>query len=228
VQLSCRGCDLAEFGPVAVIHQPAGYVDQLASCSVQDDHGIPDLEGASDAELVGIIRRWRKEALGEVYRRHAGAVFALAQRVLGNRSLAEEVVQEVFLRLWNQPERFDPNRGSLRSYLLAQSHGRSIDLFRSEMSRGRRERADAARRVDHEPDIATKVQDLAVSVEVHRALEVLPDTEASAIRLAYFGGRSYREVASLLNVPEGTVKSRIRAGLHRLRAALNEAGVREV
>src|SRR5437870_9896859 len=94
-----------------------------------------DLNDASDATLVVAIGRWRQDALAEAYRRHAGAVFALARRLLPAVALAEEVVQEVFLRLWNVPDKFDPSRGSLRSYLLAQTHGRAVDLLRSETSR---------------------------------------------------------------------------------------------
>ena len=85
---------------------------------------VHPLEDFSDAALVLAIGRWREDALAEAYRRHAGSAFALARRLLGDRELAEEVVQEVFLRLWNRPDRFDPERGSLRSYLLAQTHGR--------------------------------------------------------------------------------------------------------
>ena len=100
---------------------------------------MDDLRETSDAALVVAIGRWREDALAEVYRRHGGADFALARRLLNDRELAEEILQEVFLRLWNAPERFDSERGSLRSYLLAQIHGRSVDLLRSETSRRRRE-----------------------------------------------------------------------------------------
>ena len=184
-----------------------------------------ELATASDAALVLAIGRWRQDALAEAYRRHAGAVFGLASRVLGDRALAEEVVQEVFLRLWDTPDRFDPERGSLRSYLLAQCHGRSVDIVRSEQSRRNREERDHRRTAEAGYDLEHEVMDLAVGEQVREALEGLPVEERRAIELAYFGGHTYREVADILGQPEGTVKSRIRSGLRRLRGGLAQAGV---
>ncbi len=184
-----------------------------------------DIRDASDAILVVAIGRYRQEALAEAYRRHAGAVFALSRRLLVERTLAEEVVQEVFLRLWNRPDRFDPDRGSLRSFLLAQAHGRSVDMLRAEVSRRQREQRDARDRAEADYDIEHAVVDLAVADEVREAMAVLPAGERAAIELAYFGGHTYREVATLLDEPEGTVKSRIRSGLRRLRTVLVEAGI---
>jgi RNA polymerase sigma-70 factor (ECF subfamily) len=182
-------------------------------------------EEASDTSLVVAIGRWREEALAEVYRRHSGAVFALSQRVLRNRALAEEVVQEVFVKLWYHPDRFDPERGSLRSYLLAHTHGRAVDLLRSEDARRKRQNREAVTASIVSPSPEQQIEELAVNEEVRRAIQKLPDSERQAIMLSYFGGRTYREVAQVLSVPEGTIKSRIRAGLQRLRLVLGEAGV---
>jgi RNA polymerase sigma-70 factor (ECF subfamily) len=184
-----------------------------------------DLTGASDAVLVVAISRYRQDALAEAYRRHAGAVFALARRLLADAALAEEIVQEVFLRIWNSPEKFDPERGSLRSYLLAQCHGRSVDLLRSETARRIREERDARRTAEAGYDIEHEVVDLSVAERIKDALTTLPDGERHAIALAYFGGHTYREVAELLDEPEGTVKSRIRSGLKRMRSELVGAGL---
>ena len=184
-----------------------------------------ELTAASDAVLVVAVSRYQQAALAEAYRRHAGAVFALARRLLRNATLAEEVVQEVFLRLWNQPEKFDPARGSLRSYLLAQCHGRAVDLLRSESSRRQREERDVRRTAEGGYDLEHEVVDLAVAERVKEALQLLPEGERQAIALAYFGGHTYREVADLLGEPEGTVKSRIRSGLKRMKGELAGAGL---
>ena len=184
----------------------------------------PSLHDTSDAGLVVALGRWRHDALAEAYRRHSGAVYALARRVLNDNAGAEEVVQEVFIRLWNAPDKFDPERGTLRSYLLAQAHGRAVDLLRSETSRKRREEREARQTAEAGYDLEHEVWDLAVADRVKSALVSLPAEERRAIELAYFGGHTYREVAQLLGNPEGTVKSRIRSGLRRLRTHLADEG----
>jgi len=180
---------------------------------------------ASDAVLVIGISRYQEQALAEAYRRHAGAVFGLARRLLANPTMAEEIVQEVFVRLWNQPEKFDPERGALRSYLLAQCHGRAVDLLRSETSRRAREERDALHTAEAGYDLELEVLDITVAEQVKGALDRLTDDERRAIELAYLGAHTYRDVATMLREPEGTVKSRIRSGLKKMRVDLVDSGV---
>ncbi len=165
-------------------------------------------------------------AFEEAYRDHASSVHALARRLLGDRSLADEITQEVFLRFWRRPERFDPGRGSLRSFLLAECHGRSVDAIRSITARRRREHADV--RADERrpgPDVSKDVCDDMVHDQVAELVRALPEPEREAISLAYLAHLTYREVAGVLGEPEGTVKGRIRTGLRRLRTDLAVSGV---
>jgi RNA polymerase sigma-70 factor (ECF subfamily) len=186
------------------------------------------IDEVSDAQLVISIARFSEVALAEAYRRHGGAVYGLAKRVLSNPTEAEDVTQEVFLRLWNQPDRYDAARGSLRSFLLAQAHARAVDAVRSSSSRRARESRDALRTAEAGYDMQHEVWDLAVAEHVAGAMGELPEEERRAIELAYFDGHTYREVAQLLGQPEGTVKSRIRNGMRRMRATLADRGVRGV
>ena len=183
------------------------------------------LSEMSDGALAVAIGRFQQDALAEAYRRHAGAVFGLARRLLTDHARAEEIVQEVFVRLWNEPDRFDPERGTMRSFLLATAHGRAVDLIRSETSRRRREQRESSLTADAGYDIAREVWDLALAGHVRDALEALEDGERSAIELAYFGGLTYREAALELGEAEGTVKSRIRTGLKKLRHELENSGI---
>src|SRR3954470_24364392 len=183
-----------------------------------------DLREASDAALVVAIARFREAALAEVYRRHGDAAFGLAVRVLRDRALAEELVQEAFLKLWQDPERFDPARGSLRAFLMANVHSRAIDVVRAESARRARESRHQRLQPEPDYDLEHEVVELALAEHVRDAFDVLSDDERRAIELAYLGGHTYREVAVLLDEPEGTVKSRIRVGLRRLRDTLVASG----
>jgi RNA polymerase sigma-70 factor (ECF subfamily) len=174
---------------------------------------------SEDEALVQAVARREPDAMASLYARHAKAVFDYARVMIGQRALAEDVVQDVFVRLWKQPERFDPTRGTVRSYLLTLARGRSIDLARSETSRRLREQRDWQRQgpvaVDSLENSWTHVD------EVRAALAHLSPEQREAITMAYFLGHSYREVAIVLDMPEGTIKNRIRTGLARLRVALS-------
>jgi RNA polymerase sigma-70 factor (ECF subfamily) len=172
-----------------------------------------------------MITRYDELALAEIYRRHGGAVFGLARRVLRGAPEAEDVTQEIFLRLWNQPERFNPSRGTLRGFLMAQSHASAVDAIRSLNARRRRETRDAQRSARGEFGIQHEAWDVVLGEDVKKALGGLPPEERRAIELAFFAGLTYVKVAEILNEPEGTVKSRIRHGMLRMRATLVESGI---
>lgn len=183
-----------------------------------------DLSAASDATLVVAIGRWNESALAEVYRRHGGTVHALAQRVLGSDGRADDVTQDVFVELWRRPERYDPARGTLRAFLVTVAHGRAVDVLRSESARAGREQRTARETAAAGYDVENEVWDLTMADQLKLAISHLSEPERKAIELAYFNGHTYREVAALLGEPEGTIKSRIRAGLRRLRATLVQGG----
>lgn len=179
----------------------------------------------SDAALVVAVAQEDQSALSMLYDRHSSAVFALAKRLLRRRDLAEDVTQEIFTRLWTKPERFDPERGKLRTFLLSDTHGRSVDLLRSELARRAREERDGRLARPAPRDVENEVMTSVTNERVRKALEALSDGEREAITLAYFGGYSYREVAQQLEAPEGTIKSRIRVGMQRLKSELETIGI---
>ena len=186
------------------------------------NHELRDLD---DATLVAAVGQSNELALKELYRRHGDALFNLARKVLVDFDRAEEVVQEVFLRLWNEPERFDPTRGALRSYLFRQAHSRAVERVRSEEARRRREQRHDRERIEPDYDVEREAWAVIRSELVKEAMAGLSPAEREAISLAYFGGHTYREVAALLDLPEGTVKSRIRLGLNKLADTLEATGL---
>lgn len=177
---------------------------------------------SSDEELIASITVDPNRAFRELYRRHANAVRGRALQVLGDRSLAEGVVQEVFLRIWQHPESFDPSRGSVRVYAVMLSHSRAIEQRRSASARRRREErcAPDSEQRTAEASLEAEVEALVIAEQLHGAVSRLSDIERSAIEAAYFDGHSYADVAKLLGHPEGTVKTRIRSGLGHLRASM--------
>jgi RNA polymerase sigma-70 factor (ECF subfamily) len=173
-----------------------------------------------DGELVAAITRRDDAAMAEVVRRHRGPVLAFARRLVGDRARAEEIAQEVFLRLWERSAAFDATRGTLRAFLLAITHSRALDVVRSDAARRGREEREAVRTPVAEHGVESKVVARTVAEAVRAALSGLADTERRAVELAYYEGHSYRTVARMLGEPEGTTKTRIRRGLAQLRAAL--------
>jgi RNA polymerase sigma-70 factor (ECF subfamily) len=163
-------------------------------------------------------------ALTEMYDQFGSYVFGLAARVIGDRRAAEDVTQDVFLQLWERPQAFDPERGRLRTFVGTLAHRRAIDLVRREEARRRRTARDAASVVPI-PDVDELAIAIVTAEHVRAELEQLPVEQRTAIELAYFGGRTYRQVAAELGIPEGTAKSRMRLGLRRIADALVAKGM---
>jgi RNA polymerase sigma-70 factor (ECF subfamily) len=178
----------------------------------------------ADEELMQLVRRGHAAAFEVVYDRHAGAAFSLAYRMCGQRSLAEDVVQEGFLALWRSGSRYDRSRGSVRTWILGIVHNRAIDSLRRRAAHdiarvsdeGIEERVAAPERTDLEFARRDEAR------EIREALEQLPDEQRRAIELAYFGGLTHVEIASMLDVPVGTIKGRMRLGLAKMRMALGD------
>jgi RNA polymerase sigma-70 factor (ECF subfamily) len=178
-----------------------------------------------DLELIEGIRARRPEAFRALFARHAPMVHALLRRVVRDPALAEDVLREVFLRVWKRPHDYEKGRGSVRAWLTNMAHRSALDQIRwdeSQQSRGRTFGTRAAPGPLDEP-IRKVVDRLALDEErirVRRGIEELPPEQRVVILLMYFGSRSASEVALELDIPLGTVKSRARLGLRRLRANL--------
>ena len=174
-----------------------------------------------DVRLCALVASGDDSAARELYGRHAAGLRSAVARQWG-RDAADDAVQEVFARLCSRPDRFDPARGSLRSFLVMDGLGRAVDRFRSEQASGARD-ARLANGIDHVVDDDAQLEPFLADA-VQRALRRLSDGERAAITLAFWGGLSYREVARRLEIAEGTAKSRIRSGLRTLGDALRDTG----
>ena len=187
----------------------------------------PEAE-ASDGVLVRRVAGGDDTALEALYDRYGRPAFALAWRITGEKVFAEEVVQEVFLALWRDPAKYDPARGGFASWLLAATHHKSVDAVRREQT-VRNRRATLAEEAGMYLSPASDdppVEDAAWSglrgERVRRALAQLPEPQREALVLAYYAGYTQSEIAARTNTPLGTVKTRMLAGMRRLKLQLDE------
>lgn len=185
--------------------------------------------GLRDGQLVELVAQQDAGALEALYDRYGRAAYSLARRILTEETLAQDVVQEVFLSLWRDARRFDAGRGTVATYLLSMTHHRAVDVVRREENLRRWRTSDEG--LELAPDPKARVEDEVEAserrAEVRAALKDLPDPQRQALLLAYFGGYTQREVAALVGVPLGTVKTRMAAGMRKMKEALSDAGREE-
>ncbi|REE95050.1 ECF RNA polymerase sigma factor SigK [Thermomonospora umbrina] len=170
-------------------------------------------------DLIMRVARGDREAFEELYREIAGPVYGLVLRVLRDPQQAEEVAQEVLLEVWRTAARFDPSRAGAMAWVMTLAHRRAVDRVRSAQAARRREE----RALPPDPpfdQVTEQVQTRLETEQVRRCLTTLTDLQRQAITLAYYGGRTHREVATVLDVPIGTIKTRMRDGLIRMRDCL--------
>ncbi len=181
------------------------------------------LRTLADEELMGLVARNDAEAFEVILERHANAAFSLAYRICGTRSAAEDVAQEAFLALWRSGTRYDRTRGSVRTWALGIVHNRAVDSLRRSGAHDRRRASDEGIEETLEAPERTETQAIesATSHEIRGALAELPDEQRRVIELAYFGGFTHMEIASMLGAPVGTVKGRMRLGLQKLRSQMH-------
>jgi RNA polymerase sigma-70 factor (ECF subfamily) len=192
----------------------------------QDRVNTSSTEGADDRALLRAVAARDKEALQQLYTRHSAVLFALALKVLSDRAEAEDVLQEAFVQVWKTAGSFDEGRGKPLGWLIMLTRSRAIDRLRSRKTRTRA--AESMAKDASQTAEARTPADEALATEAQRtvrtALKSLPSEQRVAIELAYFGGLTQFEIAQQLSQPLGTVKTRIRNGMMRLREQLGGAG----
>lgn len=183
-----------------------------------------ELARLADEDLLTLVERGDPQAFEAIYERHSRVAYSLAFRLLGDRQAAEDLVQDAFLAVWRGSASYAPTRGSVRNWLLSILHNRGIDRLRTMAAMARRQGALEQVRLAEAPppDAASVAMGRALAGSVRSELADLPEEQMQVLKLAYYGGFTHQEIASMLEVPLGTVKSRMRLGLERLRRGLGE------
>jgi RNA polymerase sigma factor (sigma-70 family) len=189
---------------------------------------VRDLEDGRDRDLVRRLAGGDEEAFRALFRRHGPMAHGLALRLVRQRFIAEEIVQEAFLALWRDPGAYREDRGNFRSWLMSAVHHRAVDAVRREEAQRRRTRDAAEAEVVIEDDVGEKVVEEADLVEtrnkVRAALQEIPVEQRRVLELMYFEGKTQSMIAEELSLPLGTVKSRTLLGMRRLRGMVGKAG----
>ncbi len=198
---------------------PRAYIPAMPRLRRTSVDSKEQLRRLADEELMELVAGNDADAYEVVLERHADAAFSLAYRICGRRSLAEDIVQEALLAVWRSGARYDRTRGSVRTWTLGIVHNRAVDALRRSGVHERRRVSDEGIEETLEAAERTESQALenSASREIRGALGELPPEQRRVIELAYFGGFTHAEIASMLGTPVGTVKGRMRLGLGKLR-----------
>jgi RNA polymerase sigma-70 factor, ECF subfamily len=180
-----------------------------------------DLARLADEDVLALVEGGDERAFELLYDRHARVAYSLAYRLLGDAASAEDLVQDAFLAIWRGSALYSPSRGSVRTWLLAILHNRGIDRLRTNAAMARRQEALERIAEGVVPDVADAAAGRAEAAAVREALTGLPDDQLEVLKLAYYGGFTHLEISQMLELPLGTVKSRMRLGLERVRRALD-------
>lgn len=210
-----------------MIHRaPAPVVSSQEERPLSD--GAPMWDSASDEALLVAIAGREERAIAALYDRYGGLAYSLAYRILGERGAAEDAVQEAFLSVWRRAASFAAERGSVRAWLFSIVHHRAIDRLRGKTGRARHDAPlDELDRVVAVEDPWREVAGNLQRDLLRQVLATLPDAQRRTIELAYFDGYTQQQIAGLMGVPVGTVKGRMRLGLHKLRDVLDQAGIEQ-
>lgn len=196
----------------------------LVSESLDDETNVDDIVPVSLNDLLGKVAEGDQSAFAALYDQTASRVLGLVRRLLKDYAQSEEVTQEIFLEVWQNSKRYDPSKGSAVTWILTMAHRRAVDRIRASQSTRDRDTKIGIRDLEREYDSVSESVEISVEHErVGKALSRLTELQRQAVTLAYYGGYSHSEVAQMLSVPIGTVKTRLRDGMIRLRDELGVA-----
>ncbi|MFP7762090.1 sigma-70 family RNA polymerase sigma factor [Marisediminicola sp. LYQ85] len=199
-------------------------LERVVSASESSEGVEPSRPVTSREDLLGRVAAGDQAAFGELYDDIAPRVLGLIRRLLIDHAQSEEVAQEVFLEIWQTASRFDASRGGASTWILTMAHRRAVDRIRSSQSGRDRDTKIGIRDIAPEYDHVSEAVEITIEHErVKKAMTRLTELQRQAVTLAYYGGYSHSEVASMLSIPIGTVKTRLRDGMIRLRDELGVA-----
>jgi RNA polymerase sigma-70 factor (ECF subfamily) len=197
---------------------------RLVSSEIDNGKDVDETVPVSLNDILSRVAEGDQAAFGELYDQIAPRVLGLVRRLLKDFAQSEEVTQEIFLEIWQNAKRYDPNKGGASTWILTMAHRRAVDRIRSSQSTRDRDTKIGIRDFETEYDSVSETVEVTIESErVKKAMSRLTELQRQAVSLAYYGGYSHSEVATMLSVPIGTVKTRLRDGMIRLRDELGVA-----